>query len=185
MAVTKIDINLDSIKVLTKFLDEMEERVTDFSVPLTTFAKLAYKDIQDAISRGGWDGDMWAPHADSTTDRHGAHPLMRNTDGIAEDLAYFVRPTMAGAFTRDPTVILHEHGRGAGWRAIKTGSKNLRGGALSNRKRKQAAHKLTSLLNQMGMGMEMPARVVMGFDTDTIDLGVDLCLDYAMQQKGS
>jgi hypothetical protein len=176
MAVTKIDINLDSIKVLTKFLDEMEERVTDFSVPLTTFAKLAYKDIQDAISRGGWDGDMWAPHADSTTDRHGAHPLMRNTDGIAEDLAYFVRPTMAGAATRDPTVILHEHGRGSGWRAIKSGP--------SKRKRQAAANKLTSLLNQMGMGMEMPARVVMGFDTDTIDLGVDLCLDYAMQQKG-
>jgi hypothetical protein len=177
MAVTKIDINLDSIKVLNKFLDEMEERVTDVSVPLTTFAKLAYKDIQDAISRGGWDGDMWPAHADSTTERHGAHPLMRNTDGIAEDLAYFVRPTMAGAFTRDPTVILHEHGRGSGWRSIKSGP--------SQRKRQKAANKLTSLLNQMGMGMEMPPRVVMGFDTDTIDLGVDLCLDYAMQQKGS
>lgn len=175
--ISKFSIDVDAVKDLQRQLAAMAVRVTDFSVPLTEGSKLFFSDIKDAISTSGasW-GEPWAEHAPGTEERWGSHPMMRLTDGIAEDLQRFVRPTMAGAFTRDPTVRLHERGRGRGWRSVKPN--------LSQRRRRSGTASLNAGYSSLGIALEMPSRYVMGFREDTIDLVLESCLDYAIGQQG-
>lgn len=112
----KVDIDVSGLKDLQRFLAGMENRITDFSVPLTEGSKLMLNDIMQAIATQGssW-GEPWEPHAEATIDRWGAHTMLNLTGEMIGSLARFVRPMLAGVGA-NATSLLMEHGRGGGWR---------------------------------------------------------------------
>ena len=131
-----------------------------------------YQDIMNAIATHGasW-GDMWAEMSQSTILRHGAHSLMDFSGRMIRSLTRFVRPTVAGV-SGNATTILHEHGRGRAWR-----------GAPGNSKKQRARRAALVSSGQLSNDLEMPVRDVMGYDDATIDLIVEMCLDYAVGEN--
>jgi hypothetical protein len=169
VAYGKVTVDVTSIRDLQRYLTEMEVRVTDFTVPLTAGSRLMYADIMNAVaSHGASWGELWAEMSQSTIIRHGAHSLMDLSGTMLRSLTRFVRKNVTG-ISGNATTILHEHGRGRGWRG-------------ASKKTRRAA-RYASAFGDSGVGLEMPVRDVLGFEDSTIDLIAEMCLDYAIDEN--
>lgn len=154
MSTTTVEFDLSGIRDLQRWLAEMGNRVTDFSVPLTEGSHLMYADIMEAIaSHGSSWGEPWEPHAQSTIERHGQHQMLSLTGDMISSLFRFVRPMVAGV-AGNATTILMEHGRGSGFRG-----------------------------DGAGGDTEMPDRNIWGRTETTEDRIVEMCLDYALGEQ--
>jgi hypothetical protein len=171
VAYGKVTIDVSSVRELQRYLTEMENRVDDFTVPLTDGTKLMYRDMLEAVATHGasW-GELWDGMAQSTIVRHGPHALLDYSGAMLRSLTRFVRKTVAGV-SGNATTILMEHGRSRGWRGAKTKGK-------SGRKAAQYAAAFGD-----SSGLEMPARDLMGYRDETLDAIAEMCLDYAVDEN--
>jgi hypothetical protein len=169
VAYGKVTIDVTSVRELQRYLTEMENRVDDFTVPLTDGTKLMYRDMMEAVATHGasW-GELWNEMAQSTIVRHGPHALLDFSGAMLRSLTRFVRKTVAGV-SGNATTILMEHGRSRGWRGS---------GGKSGRRAAQYAASFGD-----SSGLEMPPRNIMGFREETLDAICEMCLDYAVDEN--
>lgn len=108
---TKIDIDVSRIRDFEKYLLGMEDRVSDFTIPLTQGSKWIYDDIiTNWNTKGTFFGQAWPEHAKTTIERHGPHSLLRQSGGLFGSIRPFAGKFAAGAYSKAPHAHLHNQG---------------------------------------------------------------------------
>jgi hypothetical protein len=108
---TKIDIDISRLRAFEQYLLGMQDRVSDFTIPLT---KGSHKIQDDVITnwntQGAFFGQAWPEHDPDTVERHGAHSLLRQSGGLFGSIRPFAGKFTAGSYTKAPHAHLHDSG---------------------------------------------------------------------------
>lgn len=154
-------IDVRKLEELKQFLVGMEDRFTDFSVPLTDVANLMLQDVRGAFDTGGHTvGQTWPVHKQSTIDRWKAHAFGRGpNNNLIPSIQKFVRKFIAGVEARAPHAHLFEQGH----KGVKTVGKT--GGGI----------------RVPTTGKVQPPRPFMIIRGSTEEAGIQILLDYAVK----
>jgi hypothetical protein len=157
---TGLKIDVRSVEELAKWLKAREERVDDFSVPLTDLAIGMERDVREAFpSGGGIFGLSWPAHAESTDQRWGVHAFGDGPTGnLIGSIRRFVRKFVAGVEAPAP----HAHLFESGHRGVETAQSA--GGPV-----------------RIGPGGEaQPERPFLLITEERTQSGIDMVLDYVL-----
>lgn len=161
-------IDIREIDDFEKYLVDREERLEDFSVPLTDVARLMERYVRGAFPSGGQSvGENWAKHADSTIERHGSHQFGQGPTGnLLGGFRIFVRKFVAGVENPMPHAHLFENGRHVlAW----VGGSTTRGGLRTSPVRAQGAK-------------VQEGREFMEITDATQQAGIEIILDHVTEE---
>ena len=179
---------------LIEFLRSVQDQLSDFSPAMSDVSTALKVGVQNNWRSSG--SGTWRPHAPTTNERWGPHALLRlgRSDGgpLVENITR--RYNAFGALVVGaPHSILHEYGRGRGWRAVKAHEQKLfgkDGRPLSKRGRKvkNGRRRSERYDNRYGLtvddSLEMPARFLFYITDETADKCTDIILDFLFKKVG-
>lgn len=163
---TGLHVDVHSVEELAKWLKGIDDKIDNFSVPLTDLAIGMEQDVREAFSSGGGSvHQSWAPLAESTIERM-QYAGGKRSAGFGEgpsgnllgSIRRFVRNFVAGVEAPVPHAHLFEGGR--------------RGSAT--------AQSAGGPIHIAGGGEEQPGRDFLVITEERTQEGIDLILDYAL-----
>lgn len=155
-------IDVRKLDELRAFLVGMEDRWTDFTIPLTDVKNLILTDVTQAFPTGGHSvGQSWTGHKQTTVERWKSHAFGQGPTGnLIGSIRGFVRKFVSGVEATAPHAHLFEQGR----KGVKTIG---RGGN-------------TTTIPTTGKVQEPRPFLVIRQETE--EAGVRILLDYAVKE---
>jgi hypothetical protein len=160
---------------LFELLEEVEDRVSDFSIPMEQISKLFRTDTIEVIEAEG-PGD-WPPHAPSTIRRWGTHPLLRQSGIFERSIKRDWSSSNAVVLSDAP----HAHFAAKGTKVHYTGSQrvNLHQDRRNGVRRRTEAQE-RRLRQGLVSRLHEPVRTAIYIEEATGEKALDILLDWVI-----